>query len=386
MKLDGVKVVDLSLFLPGPMLTLMMADHGADVIKIEPRGEGEPTRNIGYKKNGASVWFRNTHRGKKSLQLDLKAPEGKEIFRRLVADADVVIEAFRPGVVDRLGVGYDAVTAINPKIVYASLSAFGQTGDYVRTPAHDLAVQAQAGVIALNEGLDGKPTMPHMPVADAFVSLTGLAGVLMALLKARETGKGDYIDVAMLDSVLAWTPNVTGKIFATCEPHTPKEERSWGGNAMYNLYECSDGKWIALGGAEPKFAKNLLEPLGRLDLLEYAGLQPGKGQEPLRAFLRETFTTKSRQEWIDWFADKDVAFSPVLNLKEAFDDPNTASRGMLTTDKNGNEVVGTPIKFRNEPAEIDPAISTCGGDADAILVSIGYSETEIDDLRQSGVI
>ncbi|MEO1137570.1 MAG: CaiB/BaiF CoA-transferase family protein, partial [Pseudomonadota bacterium] len=386
MKLDGVKVLDLSLFLPGPMLTLMMADHGAEVIKIEPRGEGEPTRNIGYKKNGASVWFRNTHRGKQCLQLDLKADEGKEIFFELAKEADIIVEAFRPGVVDRLGVGYEAVKAVNPKAVYCSVSAFGQTGRYVKKPAHDLAVQALSGMIALNEGQDGKPTMPHMPVADALASLTALSGVLMALLKARETGQGDYLDVAMLDSVLAWTPNVTGRIFSTGEPHQPKDERSWGGNAMYNLYECADGKWVVLGGAEPKFAKNLLDPLGRLDLLRFASLPPGSGQEPLRAFLRETFKQKSRDAWLDWFKDKDVAFAPVLNLKEAFDDQNTALREMISVDADGNELVGTPLKFREDPAEIDATLSDIGGDAAEILAGIGYSLKDIQALKDRRII
>ena len=386
MKLDGVKVLDLSLFLPGPMLTLMMADHGAEVIKVEPKGEGEPTREIGYRKNGESVWFRNTHRGKKSLQLDLKAAEGKEIFFKLAAEADIIVEAFRPGVVDRLGVGYDAVKAVNPTAVYCSISAFGQTGRYVKKPAHDLAVQALAGVVALNEGQDGKPAMPHMPVADALASLTALSGVLMALLKARETGEGDYLDVAMLDSVLAWTPNVTGRIFSTGEPHVVKEERSWGGNAMYNLYECADGAWVALGGAEPKFAKNLLEPLGRMDLFDYATKPPGKEQEPLRQFLRETFKTKTRSEWIEWFSDKDVAFTPVLNLKEAFDDPNTAERGMLSYDASGGEVVGSPLKFAGEPASVNAAAPARGADADALLAAIGYSADDIAGLRESGVI
>ena len=386
MKLDGVKVLDLSLFLPGPMLTLMMADHGAEVIKIEPKGEGEPARGIGYRKNGESVWFRNTHRGKKSLQLDLKSEEGKEIFFRLAANADVIVEAFRPGVVDRLGVGYEAVRAVNPKAVYCSVSAFGQTGPYVKKPAHDLAVQALSGVVALNEGQDGKPAMPHMPVADALASLTALSGVLMALLKARETGQGDYLDVAMLDSVLAWTPNVTGRIFATGEPHVVKEERSWGGNAMYNLYECADGEWIALGGAEPKFARNLLEPLGRMDLFDCANMQPGKGQEPLRCFLRETFRTKTRAQWIAWFSDKDVAFAPVLNLKEAFDDPNARERGMIGTDADGNEVVGTPLKFLAEPAAINPSVPGKGADADELLAGLGYSGDKIGAFREKGVI
>jgi crotonobetainyl-CoA:carnitine CoA-transferase CaiB-like acyl-CoA transferase len=385
-KLEGVKVIDLSLFLPGPMLTLMMADHGAEVVKIEPKGEGEPTREIGYRKDGESVWFRNTHRGKKSLTLDLKSEAGREIFLRLAAQADVIVEAFRPGVVDRLGAGYAAAKAVNPRIVYCSISAFGQTGAYASRPAHDLAVQALAGVISLNEGQDGRPAMPHMPVADALASLTALAGVLMALLKARETGVGDYIDIAMLDSVLAWTPNVTGKIFATGEPHLPKEERSWGGNAMYNLYQCADGAWIALGGAELKFARNLLEALGRSDLCALAALPPGRGQEPLRSFLRDTFRTKPRPDWLAWLAGKDIAFAPVLNLKEAFDDPNTAMRAMLFADKHGNEVVGTPIKFCEQPAAINPEAPQRGEHGEAILASLGYAADEIVRLKEDGVI
>lgn len=386
MKLDGVLVLDLSLFLPGPMLTLMMADHGASVIKIEPKGEGEPTREIGYRKNGESVWFRNTHRGKKSLQLDLKSPNGRAIFMKLAARADVIVEAFRPGVVDRLGVGYAATRAVNPRLVYCSISAFGQSGRYAKRPAHDLAVQALAGILPLNEGRDGSLVMPHMPVADALGSLTALAGVLMALLRARETGEGDHIDVAMLDSVIAWTPNVSGRIFATGRPHVPKEERSWGGNAMFNLYECADGRWIVLGGAEIKFARNLLEPLGRLDLLPLAETPPGRTQEPLRAFLAATFKSKPRDAWLAWLEGKDVAYAPALDLREAFDDPNTAERGMLSRDERGSEIVGTPIKFVDEPAEIDPRTPALGADAEQILGTLGYTKQEIEALRGSGAI
>jgi crotonobetainyl-CoA:carnitine CoA-transferase CaiB-like acyl-CoA transferase len=368
------------------MLTLMMADHGAEVIKIEPKGEGEPTRDIGYRKNGASVWFRNTHRGKKSLQLDLKNPAGREIFLRLAGESDVVVEAFRPGVVGRLGVGYEAARKANPKIVYCSVSAFGQTGPYAGRAAHDLAVQALAGVVALNEGQDGRPAPPHMPVADALASLTALSGVLMALLKARETGAGDHLDVAMLDSVLAWTPNVTGRIFATGEPHVPKQERSWGGNAMYNLYECADGLYLALGGAEEKFARNLLEALGRPDLLPLALLPPGAGQAPLRAFLSETFRARPRAEWLAWLAGKDVAYAPVLDLKQAFADANTAARGMLAFDADGSEIVGTPIKFREEPATIDARVPALGADSEEILSRLGYGAAQIARLRDDGVI
>ena len=366
MKLEGVKVLDLSLFLPGPMLTLMMADHGAEVIKVEPMGEGEPTRHVGYRKNGESVWFRNTHRGKASIQLNLKEAADHAVFMRLAAEADVVVEAFRPGVVKRLGVDYDAVRAVNPGVVYCSISAFGQDGPYRDRPAHDVAVQAFAGVVSLNEGQDGLPAMPAMPVADALGSLTALSGVLMALLRKRETGVGDYLDVAMFDSVLAWTPNVTGRLFTTAEAHLVKDERSWGGNAMYGLYRTADDRWLALGGAEVKFAKALLVPLGREDLVALAELPPGPGQEPLRAFLREAFTGRTLADWVAWFADKDVCWAPVRTLKDAFDDPALAARGMLHRDADGNEVVGTPIRFREEPAVIDPTLPVLDADGAAI--------------------
>jgi crotonobetainyl-CoA:carnitine CoA-transferase CaiB-like acyl-CoA transferase len=355
-KLQGVKVLDLSLFLPGPMLTLMMADHGAEVVKVEPAGEGEPTRHVGYRKNGESVWFRNTHRGKRSIQLNLKDPADHAVFMSLAAEADVVVEAFRPGVAKRLGVDYDAVRAVNPGVVYCAISAFGQDGPYRDRPAHDVAVQALAGVVSLNEGQEGLPAMPAMPVADALASLTALSGVLMALLRKRETGQGDYLDVAMFDSVLAWTPNVTGRIFATGEAHVVKDERSWGGNAMYGLYRTADDRWLALGGAEVKFARNLLTPLGREDLIHYAELPPGPGQEPLRAFLREAFAERTLAEWEAWFADKDVCWATVRTLKAAFDDPALQARGMLARDTDGNEIVGTPIRFREEPAVIDPTV------------------------------
>jgi len=386
MKLNGLKVLDLSLFLPGPMLTLMMADHGADIINIEPKGEGEPTRNIGYRKNGQSVWFRNTHRGKRSLQLDLKSDIGKKIFFQLAQDADVVVEAFRPGVVTRLGVDFDAVKAINPKVVYCSVSAFGQTGDYTSRPAHDIAVQALAGVISLNEGQDHKPAMPHMPVADALASLTALSGILMAVMRARESGEGDYLDVAMLDSVLAWTPNVTGRIFATGEPHVPKLERSWGGNAMYNLYETKDDRWLCLGGAELKFAKNLLVAFDRLDLLEYAQFEPGEKQEPLRAFFREKFKSETIDYWLNWLANKDVAFAPVNNLLEAFDDDHVVKREMIARDVDGSEIVGTPLKFSNEPGNVIRTVPGLGEHAREILKDIGYDDAEVDDLKRRHVI
>lgn len=354
MKLSGLKVLDLSLFLPGPMVTLMMADHGADVIKIEPAGAGEPTRGIGEVKNGLSVYFRNTQRGKRSIQLDLKDSEGQAVFHRLAAEADVLIEAYRPGVADRLGVGYEAVRAANPGIVYCSLSAFGQDNRYSQRPAHDLAVQALAGTLPLGADRTGAPVMPGLVAADALSSLTALSGILMALYRREKTGLGDYLDISMFDAVIAWTPHATGSVFARGESPELASSRFWGGAAMYGLYATADGRWIALGGSELKFAQNLLNGLGRPDLIEAAKLPPGVGQAPLHAFLHETFATRTQAAWVDWFEGRDICFAPVRTLAEAFDDPFLAERDMLSLDGEGSEIVGTPIKFRAEPARINP--------------------------------
>lgn len=366
MKLDGLRVLDLSLFLPGPWLTQAMADHGAEVIKIEPP-TGEPVREVGYRQNGASVWFRNTHRGKKSVVLNLKDPGQVAAFLDLARTADVVVEAFRPGVVERLGVGYAAVSAVNPRIVYASIAAFGQTGPLVAHPAHDLAIEAMAGVVSLNLGADGAPTHPHMPVSDIVGSMAALAGILMALYRRERTGKGDYLDISMHDATLAWLPNVTGPVFAEDRAPHVKEERSFGGYAFYNIYRAACGGHVVLGGVEHKFVRRLLADLGRPDLIAAAEGPPGPGQAPVKDFLADTFRSRSRDAWVGWFAERDVCFAPVLDLHEAFAHPQVAAREMLVHDGEGNPHIGTPLKFRDEPGQIDPVLPGLGEHTDAVL-------------------
>lgn len=352
MKMDGFRVLDLSQFLPGPMLTQMLADHGAEVVKIEPPS-GEPVRKVGYRSGGESVWFRNTHRGKKSVLLDLKQPDAVEAFLRLAETADVVVEAFRPGVVDRLGIGYAEVSARNPRIVYASISAFGQTGPESRRPAHDLGIEALAGTVSLNLGQNGKPANPNVPVADMAGSFTALAGILMALLRREKSGCGDYLDVSMQDAAMAWLPNLVGSTFAEHRAPVVKDERSWGGYAFYRPYETADGRHVVLAGVEHKFIETLLGALGRGDLKDAALSPPGPTQQPVKDFLAATFRQKTRDEWVAWFADKDVCFAPVLDLKEAFDQPQVAHRGMVLLDGQGEKHLGVPIKFLDEPASPD---------------------------------
>ena len=354
-KLKGVRVLDLSQFLPGPHLTMTMADHGADVIMIEPKnGVGEPSRALGLRtKDGVSVWFRNIARGKRSLVLDLKDNNDRATFLALADEADVIVEAFRPGVAARLGIDYETVAKRNPRIVYCSISAFGQNGPYRDRPAHDLAVQALAGTVDLCRGLtDDKPSAPNVVAADMGSSLTALSAILMALYAREKTGRGDYIDIAMFDSLLAWTPNVTAPVFAENRAPVAKEMRPFGGQAMNRIYETRDGDHIVLGGSEVKFAENLLRALGRLDLLDYARAEPGAGQKPLIDYFIATFKSRERSEWESFLATIDVCWAPVRTLKDGFADPHTRARGMVVEDPEGNRHIGAAIKFRAEPASL----------------------------------
>lgn len=388
MKLEGLKVLDLSAFLPGPHMTMMMADHGADVIMVEPaNGTGEPTRVIGETTaDGVSVWFRNIARGKRSLKLNLKDPDGLDLFLRLAETADVVVEAFRPGVVTRLGVDYEAVSARNPSVVYCSISAFGQDSSLAKKPAHDTAVQALAGLTDLGRGSDDKPTMPNIPFADASASLMALSAILMALYRRTQTGEGDYIDLAMYDAAIAWTPNVLGPTFGENRAPEPKQMRSFGGSALTNLYETSDGEYLSFAGPEIKFATNLLTAMGRTDLIEIAKGPPGPGQAPLREYFADTFKTKTLAEWQAFLEPIDCAWAWVRTLKDAFDDPFTAERGMVFTDADGNRHVGPPIKFQNEPPRPNPVVPEFGEHSAELASEVGLPPETIAALKEKGTI
>ena len=346
-KLSGITVIDLTQFLPGPMMTVMMADHGARVIKIEPPG-GEPVREQAPFENGQSVWFANLNRGKQSRVLDLKSETGKAELRSLIAEADVFVEGFRPGVMARLGFDYASVKALNRGIVYCSISAFGQEGELAHHPAHDMAVQALAGFLSVNDGPDGAPVVPGAPSADLAAGTTALAGVLMALIGRATTGEGDYLDIAMFDSLLPWCAHTAGSAIAGGPSPRSSEQRSLGGAGFYQVYATRDGRHVVLGGREIKFARNLLTALGREDLIALAEQDAGPIQAPLIAFLRETFATRSRDEWVAWFADKDVAFAPVLDFREALDEPHVAARGLLVQ-ADGRHHIASPIRFAGEP-------------------------------------
>ena len=324
---------------------MMMADQGAEVIKIETAA-GDPAREQAPVEAGQSVWFRNLNRGKRSIVLDLKSYDGMARLWGLVDGADVFVEGFRPGVMERLGFDYAAVSARNPRIVYCSISAFGQTGGLAHHPAHDMAVQAMAGFLSVNDGPDGTPVVPGTPSADMAAGLTGLSAVLMALIGRGRTGKGDYIDCAMFDSMLPWCAHISGDAMAGGEAPRSNRQRSLGGAAFYQVYDTADGKHVVLGGREMKFVTNLMVALERPDLITIAE-RPAGEQSELIDFLRDIFAQRTRDEWVAWFADRDVAFSPVLDFREALDQLHIAERGLLV-EHEGSHQIAPAIRFAGE--------------------------------------
>jgi crotonobetainyl-CoA:carnitine CoA-transferase CaiB-like acyl-CoA transferase len=375
MKLEDIRVIDLSVFLPGPYLTLAMADHGAEVIKIETPGDGDPGRHIGLSDGPSTVFFRNLNRGKKSVVLDLKDPDQRDALLSLCDEADVFVESFRPGAVDRLGVGYAAIRARNPRIVYCSISAFGQDSEWRGRPAHDLALEAESGLLGMTLGSDGKPAMPGIPAADVLAGLQGLAGVLMALLRRQTTGMGDYIDISMHDVTIGGMLNILGPAFAENRQPIPAHERTTGGAAFYRPYETQDGRYLVLAGQEPKFIHNLLRAFGRPELAELCLRGPGPHQQPVADFLAAEFRKRPLAEWHAYLAPLDVCYGRVNTLPEALAHPNLLARGMIRRDETNRRHIGPPIRFADEPAR--PALREPGlGEHTALVLGKRVSTSE----------
>ena len=382
MKLEGITVIDLSLFLPGPAATQMMADHGARVIKVENPKAPEPTRSAAafpWQQGGETVMLRNTQRGKESIALDLKTEAGKAALRELIKGADVMVEAFRPGVMGRLGFDQETVRELNPRLVYCSISAFGQTGPWRDRPAHDTATVAAAGVLSLScspEDPNSGPAIVGVAMSDMLSSYLALSGVLMALLRRETTGLGDYLDISMHESVLAASPNILGPVFGGDEAPDRFNERSHGGGAMLNVYRTADDRFLALGGGEHKFVQALFEGLGRPEFIEPVCGPAGAGHREAIDFLRASFTTRTLAEWEAWFAGRDICWSPVLDLKEAWEQEHVLERQMRITDDEGNHHVGIPIKFTQEPGALHPKPPKMGADTVQILSELDLTEAQ----------
>jgi crotonobetainyl-CoA:carnitine CoA-transferase CaiB-like acyl-CoA transferase len=386
--LSGIRVLDLSLQLPGPFCTMMMADYGADVVKID-----EPSPRVrnpfAAEEPGTGPLDRYLNRGKRSVTINLKAEEGKAIFLRLAVAADVVVEGFRPGVVRRLGIDYDAVSAVNPGVVYCSISGYGQYGPMRDVPGHDVNYLSYAGVLGLCGGKDGDPTLLPVQVGDVFGgSMMALSGILMALLARQRTGRGRSVDVSMTDGAMASLAISASAWLGGGMPQERGVLPLTGMFPCYEVYRCADGGYLSIGALEPWFWKALTSALGREDL---AGLQYATGDEGegVKEELRSLFRVFPRDEWVKRLAGIDACVSPVLSLPEAFGHPNAAARRMVVDVESPlggtDRQPGVPIKMDGVP-ESPRRAPRLGEHDDEILAGLGYTDERIADLRAKGVI
>jgi len=384
--LDGIRVLDLSRLLPGPYATLVLADLGADVVKVEDPSGGDYARWMPPLAGRQSGIFHALNRNKRSLALDLRRPGGTEALRRLAARADVLVESFRPGVMDRLGVGWEALSRDNPRLVLCSISGYGQTGPYRLRAGHDLDYVALAGVLALNGGPEA-PRPLAVQVADvAGGSWPAVAGILAALLRRAATGRGGHVDVAMAEGALGMLALQQGMADARGEPLRRGAEMLNGGWACYGVYRTRDGRFAALAALEPKFFAAFCEAVGRPELAER---QYDEGGGP-RAELEAIFAARTRDEWAAFAEAHDACVMPVLEGDEPRRDPQLAGRGNfveIETPWEGRAMPGlaSPVRLDGAAPPRRPA-PDLGADTERVLAEAGFAEAEVAALRAAGAL
>lgn len=369
--LEGVRILDLTRLLPGAFATALLADLGADVLKVEQPGIGDPMRAYDPRLGDSSAFSWVADRNKRSIALNLRDPRGVEAIHRLARDADAVIEGFRPGVAERLGVGYEALRAVNPALVYCSLSGYGIGGPLEREAGHDLNYLGRAGVI------DGTP--PAVQVGDLAGSMMAVSGLLAALLHAQRTGKGDHVDVSITDAAFALHSIHLGAHFTA----GAASDVLAGGYPCYRVYECADGKKLTVGALEPPFWREICTALGRPDLI---ATQYDPDAVGLWAKL---FAGRSRDAWLALFAGRDTCVGPVNDLGEAAADPQIAQREMVVELEHPElgplPQVGVPIKLRERPGAVRTPAPVLGEATREALAAVGYDEDEIERLLADGV-
>ncbi|HLB12775.1 MAG TPA: CaiB/BaiF CoA-transferase family protein [Dehalococcoidia bacterium] len=390
--LEGIRVLDLSRLIPGPYCSLLLADMGAEVIKVEDPQGGDHGRQTTPFIGGMSSRFLLLNRNKKSIALNLKSQEGRRIFLRLAEKADVILESFRPGTMDKFGLEYEKVSAVNPRIIYCSISAYGQDGPYRDIVAHDVNILGLAGLLDITGGRDGQPVIPGVTIADNAAAMFAALGILAALLAREKTGRGRFLDVSMLDSVMSWLFDSVQYQLALGRTPGKSEGRLWGGVPLYGVYETKDGKFVTLGSLEPKFKEQLLKKLGREDLIADRGTLSEVGvatNEELAGFLRSTFLTRTQEEWVRELEPLNICFSPVNTIGEALSHPQVVSRRMVMEVDDPvaghTRVIGDPLKVSEPPVEPGPA-PLLGQHTGEFLAGLGYTDSQIEELRLEGVV
>ena len=397
--LEGIKVLDFCRNAPGMFCTTVLADLGADVLMIErPMDEARSA----YEKLVAGIdseederrhaAFNALQRNKRSIALNLKEPDAQKIFQQLAETADVVVEGFRPGVMDRLGAGYEKVHSINPRTVYCSVSGYGQDGPYSQLAGHDINYISFAGALGLIGPHDGKPSIPLNLIADyAGGGLCGAVGILAALMAREKTGTGQYVDIAMSEGVLYMLSGLISDVLSRGISAERGGNRLNGGAPYYNVYQTKDGKYFSIAAIEPWFWENLCRVLDREDLLPH---QDATGQQKtvVEEAFAEAFLTKTRDEWFETLKDANISVGKVLSLEEALDDTHAKERGMVleieTSDIPEGSVrqVATSIHLSETPGEVRHLGSVTGQHTSTVLEGLGFDSVAVADLIRRQVV
>jgi len=386
--LKGVRVLDMTWALAGPYCTMVLCDLGAEVIKVESPDGGDPSRKSLPFIEGVSSYFLSVNRGKKSVAVNLRHPQGKEIVLALANQSDVLVENFRPGVMDRLGLGYGALRETNPRIIYAACSGFGQKGPYAHRPAYDVVVQGMGGTLSITGEAGGPPVRVGFSIGDIGGGIFTALGVLAALHERESSGQGQMVDISMLDGQIALLENAFARFFATGEvPQRIGTRHPL--RTPFQAFPTQDG-YIVLAASEERFWQRLCQVINRLDLPRDERFKDNpsrtRNHDQLEPILKEITQTKKTAEWVALMDKNDIPCGPVNSIDQVVDDPHTAAREMITEVEHSKagrlKVVNSPLKLSRTPVKIERACPELGEHTEEVLQNLlGFSQEKITELR-----
>lgn len=390
--LSSFKVLDFTTLLPGPWATMMLADLGAEVLRIEAPHRPDMVRLMPPFDGDSSAWHSALNRSKRSLALDLKKPEAAKIVKRLVNQGgyDIVIEQFRPGVMDRLGIGYESLRAANPQLIYCAVTGYGQSGPLRNRAGHDINYVSLAGVMSYSGRRAGGPSPLGVQLADiGGGSLGAVVGLLAAIIHRQTSGEGQLVDISMLDMMLAWQTHIIGQYLVGLE--VPESEAlPLNGGGAYDFYETADGRYLSVGSLEPKFWIGFCQAIERPDLINQGYIQEQTVQKTLKHEIRVCIASRPLAEWMAIFAPLDLCVEAVLDIAEVLELPQVQAREMIVEVEKGDGTtqrqIGSPFKFSVSAANYRFSGAKLGAHADEVLAEIGYSEADIETFHNEGLL